>query len=60
MLYKILVLFLAVVVMQLVYFLAKSTKDRFLRGDTFLKSRQYLRGYILMALLLLLLFFMLF
>jgi hypothetical protein len=60
MLYKILVLFLAVVVMQLVYFLVKSTKDRLHSGNTFLKSREYVRGYILIGLLLLLLIFMLF
>lgn len=60
MLNKILILFLAVVVMQLIYFLVKSTKDRFRGGNTFLKSRQYLRGYILIILFILLFIFMLF
>ncbi|MHA3788801.1 hypothetical protein ACX0HA_11360 [Flavobacterium hauense] len=53
-------LILAVVVMQLIYFLVKSTKDRLRGGNTFLKSTEYVRGYILIALLIVLLLFMLF
>jgi hypothetical protein len=60
MVYKVAMLILAVVLMQLVYFLIKSAKDRALSGNTQLKSTAYVRGFILLGLLLLLLFFMLF
>lgn len=59
MVYKVLVFIFAVVVMQLIYFLIKSTKDRLRSGNTFLKSTEFVRGYILIALLVLLLIFML-
>lgn len=60
MVYKILVVFLAVVVMQLIYFLLKSTKDRAINGTTRFKGKEHVRGYILLVLFGLLLFFMLF
>lgn len=60
MVYKVFVLIVAVVLMQLVYFLIKSAKDRAISGNTCLKSTAYVRGFILLVLLSLLLFFMLF
>jgi hypothetical protein len=60
MVYKVFVLIVAVVLMQLVYFLIKSAKDRALSGNIQLKSTAYIRGFILLVLLSLLLFFMLF
>lgn len=60
MLNKIAVLIIAVVLMQLIYFLLKSTKDRVVNGNTRFKSTEYVRGYILLVLLALLIFFMLF
>lgn len=55
---KILVIFVAVVLMQLIYFLVKSTKDRFVGGNPFLKGTAYVRGYIVLLLLVLFLIFM--
>lgn len=55
---KILAIFFAVVVMQLLYFLIKSTKNRLYSGNTFLKGREYIRGIIVFVLLAILLIFM--
>jgi hypothetical protein len=60
MVYKVLVVFFVVVVMQLIYFLLKSTKDRAINGNIRFKGKEYVRGYILLVLFGLLLFFMLF
>lgn len=60
MVYKVFVLIVAVVLMQLVYFLLKSAKDRAVSGNVHLKSMAYVRGLIVLVLLSLLLFFMLF
>ncbi len=59
MLNKVLVLFFAIVIIQLIYFLVKSTKDRLNSGNMFLKSKEYIRGYIMVVLLVLLIVFML-
>lgn len=60
MVYKILTVFFAIVVIQLIYFILKSSKDRALNGDFYFKGKEYVRGYILVLLFVLLLFFMLF
>lgn len=48
---------LAVVIMQLIYFLVKSTKDRFKQNPMSLKRSASIRAYIVIALLLILLIF---
>lgn len=55
---KILAIFFAVVVMQLLYFLIKSTKDKLHNGNTFLRGREYIRGVVVIVLLVILLIFM--
>lgn len=60
MLNKVAVLIVAVVFMQLVYFLLKSTKDRIKNGDTHFKGKEYVRGCILLVLFVLLILFMMF
>jgi len=54
---KILFMLLAVVIMQLIYFLVKSTKDRFRQNPMSLKRSASIRAYIVIALLLILLIF---
>lgn|GEM_PF-5006972 len=55
---KILFMLLAVVIMQLIYFLVKSAKDRFRQNPMSLKRSASIRAYIvIIALLLILLIF---
>jgi len=56
---KILAIIFMVVVMQLIYFVIKSSKDKLNSGNTYLKGREFVRGFIVIILLVLLLIFML-
>ena len=56
---KILAIIFAVAVMQLIYFLIKSTKDKLNGGSLFLKGRAHIRAFIAILLLIALVFFML-
>ncbi|PZR19140.1 MAG: hypothetical protein DI539_14965 [Flavobacterium psychrophilum] len=60
MLNKVALLIVAVVLMQLVYFVLKSAKDRANGGDNHFKGVAYVRGCMLLILFIALLFFMLF
>ncbi|ALM50354.1 hypothetical protein AMR72_16575 [Flavobacterium psychrophilum] len=55
---KILFMLLAVVFMQLIYFLVKSTKDRYKKNPLSIRGAASVRAYIVMILLILLFIFM--
>lgn len=57
MLNKFLAILFAVVLFQVVYFLVKSMKDRYRSGNILFLGKEYIRGYIAIALLLVLLLF---
>lgn len=55
---KIAFIIITVILMQFVYSIAKSAKDRYNSGNTYIKGTAYIRGLITIVLLVLLIVFM--